>query len=172
MKPFSKDVEDRVVFHLLEGQSLRKVASLLGMSHTAVRRIRLKRGLDLEKKRGGRPRCLFERSESEIVRLIRIGAVDTATDVANWYSQSSSILVTAQTICCVLHRENLHSTKKIKKPLLTKAHRRARLKFALEHRNWTMQDWHRIVWYDETKINRFGSDGYESLKLHSGFTGD
>jgi transposase len=70
MKPFSKDVEHRVVFHLLEGQSLRKVASLLGMSHTAVRHIRLKRGLDLERKRGGRPRCLSERSEREIVRLI------------------------------------------------------------------------------------------------------
>jgi transposase len=83
MKPFSKDVEDRVVFHLLEGQSLRKVASLLGMSHTAVRCIRLKRGLDLERKRGGRPRCLSERSEREIVRLIRTGAIDIATNVAN-----------------------------------------------------------------------------------------
>jgi transposase len=112
MKPFSKDVEDRVVFHLLEGQSLRKVASLLGMSHTTVHRIRLKRGLDLERKRGGRPRCLSKRSECEIVKLIRTGAVDTATDATNWYSQSSSILVTAQTIRRVIHKENLHSTKK------------------------------------------------------------
>jgi hypothetical protein len=24
-----------------------------------------------------------------------------------------------------------------------------------------MQDWHRIVWSDETKINRFGSDGHQ-----------
>jgi transposase len=58
MRPFSKDVEDRVVFHLLEGQSLRKVASLLGMSHTTVCHIGLRRKLDLEKKRGGRPRRL------------------------------------------------------------------------------------------------------------------
>jgi transposase len=97
MKPFAKDVEDRVVFHLLESQSLKKVASLLGMSHTAVCRIRLKRGLDLERKRRRKPRHLFERSEHEIVRLIRTGAVDTTTDAANWYSQSSSVLLTAQT---------------------------------------------------------------------------
>jgi transposase len=118
-----------VVFHLLEGQSLRKVANLLGISHTVVRRIELKRGLDLERKRGRRPRCLSERSEREIVRLIRTGVVDTATNAANWYSYSSSVLVTTQTIRRVLHKENLYSTKKIKKPLLTKAHRRARLNF-------------------------------------------
>ena len=31
--------------------------------------------------------------------------------------------------------------------------------FALAHKDWTLEDWKRVVWSDETKINRIGSDG-------------
>ena len=31
--------------------------------------------------------------------------------------------------------------------------------FALTHKDWTVEDWKRVVWSDETKINRMGSDG-------------
>ena len=31
--------------------------------------------------------------------------------------------------------------------------------FALAHLDWTVEDWKTVVWSDETKINRLGSDG-------------
>ena len=34
-----------------------------------------------------------------------------------------------------------------------------RLDFAIYHKDWTMEDWKKVVWSDETKINRLGSDG-------------
>ncbi len=48
---------------------------------------------------------------------------------------------------------------KKKRPFLSKHHRRERLDFAITHQHWTMDDWKRVVWSDETKINRLGSDG-------------
>lgn len=36
---------------------------------------------------------------------------------------------------------------------------KARLSFARQHRNWTIDDWKRVIWSDETKFNRFQSDG-------------
>ena len=48
---------------------------------------------------------------------------------------------------------------KRKRPLLKKRHRDARLDFALAHKDWTVEDWKRVIWSDETKINRLGSDG-------------
>ena len=36
-----------------------------------------------------------------------------------------------------------------------------RLDFAIAHKDWTLDDWKRVLWTDETKINRFGSDGRE-----------
>ena len=29
----------------------------------------------------------------------------------------------------------------------------------MEHANWTVEDWKRVLWTDETKINHIGSDG-------------
>ena len=37
-------------------------------------------------------------------------------------------------------------------------HRKARLEFAERHLEWTVKDWKKILWSDETKINWFGSD--------------
>ena len=32
---------------------------------------------------------------------------------------------------------------------------------AYAHKDWTVEDWKKIVWSDETKINRLGSDGHK-----------
>ncbi|SNX87912.1 uncharacterized protein MEPE_06623 [Melanopsichium pennsylvanicum] len=33
------------------------------------------------------------------------------------------------------------------------------MKFALKHKNWTVEDWKWVIWSDETKINFTGPDG-------------
>ena len=48
---------------------------------------------------------------------------------------------------------------KAKRPLLTKRHRKEQLDFDLAHQDWIAEDWKTVVWSDETKINRLGSDG-------------
>ena len=50
---------------------------------------------------------------------------------------------------------------KKKKPLLSITHRKRRLAFALKYQHWTVEDWKRVIWSDETKINRIGSDVQE-----------
>ena len=48
---------------------------------------------------------------------------------------------------------------KKKWPLLSRRHRKERMDFAVSHKEWTLEDWKRVVWSDETKVNRLGSDG-------------
>ena len=48
---------------------------------------------------------------------------------------------------------------KRKRPLLSKRHRKARLDFTISHQHWTVEDWKKAVWSDETKINHLGSVG-------------
>ena len=48
---------------------------------------------------------------------------------------------------------------KKKKPLLLQKHRKERMDFAIGHKDWTLEDWKRVVWSDETKINCLGSYG-------------
>jgi hypothetical protein len=42
---------------------------------------------------------------------------------------------------------------KSKHPFLSAKHHKARLDFAHAHKDWTVDDWRRVVWSDETKIN-------------------
>ena len=48
---------------------------------------------------------------------------------------------------------------KKKKPVLSQKHRKERMDFAIRYKDWTLEDWKRVVWSDETKINCLGSDG-------------
>ena len=48
---------------------------------------------------------------------------------------------------------------KCKCPKLTPRYKREWLNFAISHQNWTLDDWKRVIWSDETKINLMGSDG-------------
>jgi hypothetical protein len=47
---------------------------------------------------------------------------------------------------------------KQKKPKLTLLQIKRRLEFARRQCHWTTDDWDRVVFFDETKINRFCSD--------------
>jgi hypothetical protein len=58
-----------------------------------------------------------------------------------------------------LKKEGMKSVVKKKRPVLSAKHRRDRMDFALTHKDWTVEDWKRVVWSDETEIDRMGSDG-------------
>ena len=48
---------------------------------------------------------------------------------------------------------------KAKKPLLSKQHVKQHYEFAVKYQHWTEEDWFRVIFSDETKINHLGSDG-------------
>ena len=90
-----------------------------------------------------------------LARKVTSGAADTAPQL----KKLLDLDVSTQTIRRTLKKAGLKAAVKQKKPFLSKAHQRRWLEFALEHQHWTLDDWSRVVWSDETKINRLGSDG-------------
>ncbi|GBM98318.1 Transposable element Tc1 transposase [Araneus ventricosus] len=46
----------------------------------------------------------------------------------------------------------LCSRRPTRVPLLTKLHHQLRLQWAREHRDWTMDEWKRFVWSDESRF--------------------
>ncbi len=51
-----------------------------------------------------------------------------------------------------LRSQNFRSVKPTLKPGLTKANRVKRLAFAMRVRDWTLEDWKKLVWSDETSV--------------------
>ncbi|CAB5191649.1 unnamed protein product [Rhizophagus irregularis] len=139
MKAISLCQRERIFTLLQEGYSSREVAFREKVSHVSVLRIKKKKektGHFDVVPRPGRPRILTERHDRNIAKLIK-------------------------TVRRSLRKQGLVSRVKKRKPLLLKRHRIARKKFAQKYRNWTIEDWHKVVWSDESKFMIFGSDGRE-----------
>lgn len=152
----------RIVTLLNEGYSIRQVAAQEGIHHSTVSRIRkrsLENGHLNDMPRSGRPRLFLERDERKIVRLVSSGECHTAIDIHRELQLEGNSSVSPQSIRRTLQRNGLESRVRRRKPLLRKTHRQRRVWFAKKYRDWTVEDWSRVIWSDESKFQIFGSDG-------------
>ncbi len=101
--------------------------------------------------RTGAPCKISPRGVSMIMRTVRNQPRTTWEDLVNDL-KSDGTKVTKKTIGNTLRREGLKSCSARKVPLLKKAHLQARLKFA----NDSEENWVKVLWSDESKIELFG----------------
>ena len=109
----------------------------------------------------GRPRVFDRHNERYISRLATIGKCSTSTEIQRELKSYSGISASSSTILRTLRSNNIISRYKKKRPQLSKSNRRTRSHFEKTHRKWENEDWDRVIWSDETKINLQGSDGRE-----------
>jgi hypothetical protein len=114
---------------------------------------------DKENNKGGCPSMLSPCDKQSILCQITTAKLDNAVQATHFINTILPNPVSAQTVRNVLKKNGFSSVIKKKCPLLKKCHQADRLKFAKYHENWTVEDWKRVLWLDETKINRIGSDG-------------
>ena len=106
----------------------------------------------------GRPKSISTVFKRHVIRAITSGRVEIAADPKKMIENDHGVTIYPQTIRNMLMESDLKAAAKIKKPLLTKCHIRLRLQFAKRYQHWTVDDWKRVVFSEETKISRLGSD--------------
>lgn len=161
MKRISKDTENSIVSLLDKGHSSRKIAAELGISHSTVMRVCARLRPNTQKQKAGRPAKLTIADKRNVVRNLMAGKADTAVELARNLRDSTKIQISPDTVCRALKEAGMKAITKKKKPCLQSRHIRQRLEFGLRHQHWTVEDWKRVIWSDETKINRLRSDGRE-----------
>ena len=144
---------------LQQGLSCRKVAEQLRISHTTVNKIRKEAGLPVPPPSPGINKKLSEHAERNLVRLIKADKAQTATQAAQIFNATSPVKISPQTVRRTLKKAGFKAKVRIKKPLLKSNHKRARLEWCRERQQWTVDDWKRVVWSDEVKINLIESNG-------------
>jgi transposase len=148
-----------IISLLQEGYSVHQIESKTGFGKSTIGRIKKEINSDKENNKGGRPSKLTAKDKQAVIRQITTGKLDNAVQATHYINNVITSPVCPQTVRNALKENNLRSVVKSKRPLLKAVHRRKRLKFAQTHANWTVEDWKRVLWSDETKINRIGSDG-------------
>ena len=138
---------------------MHQIQSKTGLGRSTVGRIKQEVDLDKENSKGSRPSKLSSCDKQSIIRQITTGKLDNAVQATKFINSIIPDLVSAQTVRRTLKEVGLRSATKKKVPMLKASYRQHRLKFARDHENWTVEDWKRVLWSDETKINRIGSDG-------------
>ena len=69
--------------------------------------------------------------------------------------------VHTETIRNALQEQGLSAHKMRKVPYLNQHHLHSCLKWAKAHQSWSMVDWKKVIFSDESKFNLFGSDGLQ-----------
>ena len=159
MKSIPTSVGANILVLSESGLPARQIASKTGLGKSTVARVIKEILPEKENVKLGCPSKLSSLDKRRIVSSITTGKADNAVQATHLINSALSSPISAQTVHNVLKAASLKAVVKKKKPLLSTKHRKRRLDFALKHKDWTMEDWTRVIWSDETKINRIGSDG-------------
>jgi transposase len=168
MKETSQAKQNSALSLLQSGLSIRKVAEKLNLTKSVVGRIRSARCSGFEKLKGGRPKILSSTDVRYCVQKVTRKRVSNAAKVSKDLKTDFGINCSPETVRRALRLEGLGAIEKPKKTLLSAKNIKARLEWCRKYQDWTVDDWKRVVWTDETKINRFNSDGRQWAWIRSG----
>lgn len=104
--------------------------------------------------RSGRPSKQTKDTTSAVVLTVRrdrYGREKSCADIAGMLREKG-IELSASTVYRILKKAGFRKTKPTRKPGLTKQMREDRLKWCLEHKDWTLEDWKNVIWSDETSV--------------------
>ena len=144
-----------------QGFSTREVASRLNISPTTASRIHADNKENIPVNKGGRPRKLGSEAVEHIKLNLKRGVLKTAKEAHATANELLPEPVSYTTIRRRLREAGLIAKKIVKRPALKKTHIKGRLQFVAKYKEWTEEDWARVIWSDESKINRICSDGLQ-----------
>lgn len=143
------------------GWSLRQIGQDIKCSHSVVRYALdsiAETGTYKMRQGRGRKRKLTEADVRHLKILSTRDRRKTTADLQAEInaSRSESEKVSRMTISRRLKEQGLKGRIAAKKPILRPANIQKRLKFAREHKHWTVDDWKKVLWTDECKFELFG----------------
>jgi transposase len=161
MRPITRQARTVILDLLKSGKSARATAGIVHVDHKTVCAVHRESGVTLPVMRGGRPRALTANTERLIGRNVESGKVRTASETQNNLKGYESVYVSSNTVRRAFSRRKLYARIQRKVPMLTREHMHMhqRLCFAKKLESWTVENWKRVIWSDETKVCMFASEG-------------
>ena len=159
MKCISANQKATILAQLDAGHSSHSISSSLGIHYSTVCRIWTQEHPDLEKSAGGHPSKLSLANVHHAIHLILSQKAENAVQITKTLSNIINQPLHPNTIHHHLKQSGMKAIVKKKCPLLAVWYCKACLDFAYAYKDWTVEDWKKVIWSDETKINHLGSHG-------------
>ena len=155
-KKFARN--QQIVGSLRAGWNARQVADEYGLSYSWSKKLcsRLRKGDCGERKPGsGRPRKTTVREDRFLIREAArqrdpSDVCPRTADLSESLTGRTSTQISRRTAQRRLHERNYKKCLKTRKPFVSSVNRRKRLKFAKRYRHWTVDQWKKVVWSDES----------------------
>lgn len=156
----SKEKRDNVKQRIFTGQDTANIVVCTGVSKSTVLRMKKQINPNYKRQPAGRP-SLIPSSAHTIIRLkLKTGQL-TSIKAVQAYLRRLGYRVsyfTARKFIAILR---FKCSKKKNTPALSFVQMKARRKWAREHRKWTVEDWKKVIFSDESRFNLWGSDGVQ-----------
>uniref|UniRef100_A0A087XF70 Transposase Tc1-like domain-containing protein n=1 Tax=Poecilia formosa TaxID=48698 RepID=A0A087XF70_POEFO len=125
------------------------------------------RGSIVAKKAPGRPRKTSKRQDCLLkVFQLRDRATSSAEFAQEW--QQAGVSASVRTVRRRLLEQGLVPRRAAKKPLLSRENIRDRLIFCKRYREWTAEDWGKVIFSDESPFRLFGTSGKQLVRRRRG----
>jgi hypothetical protein len=96
----------------------------------------------------GPPRHTSERDDRMLVRAALANRTTVLADITN----SMALTISPRTVQRRLKENGIQKHIAVVKPFLTPKHVERRLQWALEYQHWTVEDWMKVIWSDESSV--------------------
>lgn len=103
------------------------------------------------RRRSGRPPILTESQIEELIDFIRASRENRRMPYRK-VAQLMDFGVSEHVIRTALESRGFHRRIAMRKPPISETNRQRRLNWAIEHKDWTQEQWYNILWTDETWI--------------------
>jgi transposase len=161
MPRLSEDYLNVALRMIQNGSSHREVARFFNVSHSVINRAveRFHRTGNVRFSHGGGRQSSTTPAQNLYLRvLVRRNPVQSSRALNNSLRRAAGVVVSNRTIRRRLNGFNLRARRRAVCPLLTRAHRVARRRWAEIHRHWNDEQWSRCLFTDESRITLNHSD--------------
>lgn len=157
--------EKRIIYNMFtDGKKPSKIAETLRRSRKLVYNVinsieTNKNFITDSKKKEPRVKKTTDAVDKAIVRKSKKDPFASSRDIVNEINAEFNLNLSDRLVRRRLNDAQLFGRSSRKKPLLSKKNIAKRLVFARTHRSRDLPFWKKILWSDETKVNRMGPDG-------------
>ena len=116
----------------------------------------------------GRPHNTSAREDRIMQRMSLKDRFKSCTEIKRVMNSILFVNVSRQTVSRRMQEIGLVNRIPRKKLLVSSKNKKKRLEFANRYVIWTYENWAKVFFSDESKINLFGNDGKNNIKRHIG----